>query len=163
MTSKPLICHLQTKMKRKNSTNKEAQFSGSVPYSAYYEYFHSGGGFFCLVLFLVVSIATQVFLNASDYWLSIFTSNQERRNPADLSQSNSNNSTIFSWWGDNLDVYTGIYIYAIIISCLVALSFLRTFHFFIICIRSSKKLHTKMIKAVISAPISFFEQNSTGI
>ena len=152
-------------MKRNDS--KEPRFSGSVPISTYYEYFRSGGGILFCVLFVVVSIITQVFLNASDYWLSIFTSNQERRiwsnQEAGLNQSNSNNSTISSWWGDNLDVYTEIYVYAIIISCLIGLSFLRTFHFFVICTRSSKKLHTKMIKAVISAPMSFFEQNSIGI
>ncbi len=149
-------------MKRYDS--KEPRFSGSVPISTYYEYFRSGGGLFFCVLFVIVSIVTQVFLNASDYWLSIFTSNQERTiSIQSLPQSNSSNSTISSWWGDNLDVYTGIYVYAIIISCLIGLSFLRTFHFFVICTRSSKKLHTKMIKAVISAPISFFEQNSIGI
>ncbi|RZC38301.1 multidrug resistance-associated protein, partial [Asbolus verrucosus] len=56
-----------------------------------------------------------------------------------------------------------IYIYSGIILSIIILSIARSMSFFKCCMNASSKLHSNMLARIITAPMSFFNANSSGI
>ena len=57
---------------------------------------------------------------------------------------------------------TTLAIYASIIAAILLLAFICTLLFILLVLRSSERLHNKMLKSVLRAPVSFFDTNPTG-
>lgn len=131
----------------------ESHELGSVGFSIYWQYLYSGGGYISFIFLIFFFLGAQVFYSGSDYWLNIWT------NAEQMNSSRSNTSS----WQEDLDTSVGIYIYSILISCLFLFSIARGIHFFLICMISSIRLHNRMFKALIRAPLSFFDTNPIGI
>ena len=139
--------------------------------STYWKYFKSGSGVFLLFLFVVNCLATEFLFCVSDYWLKLWTSTKKNTNNSSESFSDhkSTNSSeeeqmIPRGFGDDwiIDSTVSIYVYAILISCVIVLSYLRATHFYDITLKSSTKLHQDMSLAILGAPVKFFDENPVG-
>ena len=53
-------------------------------------------------------------------------------------------------------------IYGAIVGALCVLSMVGTIHFFLICMKSSVKLHGKMFESILGVPCRFFDTNPSG-
>jgi len=134
---------------------EESRSTGSVSFSIYLQYFTSGGGIISVFFLILSCLITQAISSGSDYWLTIWTNASQHRNVT-------GNATIASSWKDKLDDDTAIYVYSALISGVFIFTLIRTLHFFILCMFSSIKLHNEMFKAVIRAPLRFFDRNPVG-
>ena len=56
--------------------------------------------------------------------------------------------------------FTGIY--AGLVGSAMIMSFARAILFFYVCVRAAKKLHNKMLTAVLRVPVRFFDVNPAG-
>ncbi len=135
---------------------EESRSTGSVSFSIYWQYFTSGGGIISIFFLILSCLITQALFSGSDYWLSIWTNASQHRNVT-------GNATNPLSWKEKLDNETAIYVYLILISGVFIFALIRTLHFFILCMFSSIKLHNEMFKAVIRAPLSFFDKNPVGM
>ncbi len=131
---------------------EEFRTTGGISFSTYLKYFLAGGGYISFALCTLTFILSQILYSASDYWLNIWTNSE---------QNSAENSTSSSW-EDNIDTNTGIYVYTILIVGVFIFSLIRTVHFFILCMKSSVKLHDQMFHAAIRAPLLFFDRNPVG-
>ena len=164
---------------------KEQRSSGSVKASVYSKYFTSGGGWFSLIILILMNLICQCLYSGSDIWLAYWTSKEELKILAQ--QSNSSLQTLQPslkhnlpapalTLSDNTTTITDIYeeeyleeehffnlaIYATIVLCLIVSSMIRTMHFFSICMKSSVKLHDSMFSRILRAPCRFFDTNPVG-
>ena len=75
--------------------------------------------------------------------------------------SDTENSSI----DDTFDLSTNqrIGIYGGILSTLISLVFTRTIFSFLICLAAARHLHNKMFKAILRAPVLFFDTNPVGM
>ena len=58
--------------------------------------------------------------------------------------------------------YYNLGVYGAIIGVLCVTSMVRTIYFFVICMKSSVKLHDTMFESIIRAPCRFFDTNPVG-
>jgi hypothetical protein len=173
------------------TVDKETKGVGSVDLKLYWTYFKSGGNA-CAVLFLVgMNVLCQALYSGSDIWLTYWTREEEQRLPvpepeADMDEfglpspllpdssfvllppnsSSANSSSVFHQGGGGDDLLTEHYvnlgIYAAIVVGLMVTSLVRTVHFFVLCMRSSVRLHNAMFWRIIHAPCRFFDTNPVG-
>ncbi|XP_064455602.1 ATP-binding cassette sub-family C member 4-like [Ornithodoros turicata] len=66
------------------------------------------------------------------------------------------------YWSSMDEVTYYVVVYAIIIVALFISSMMRTVAFFVMCMRSSVRLHNRMFRCIIRAPIVFFDTNPIG-
>ena len=122
--------------------------------STYWKYFHSGGGYVSF-FFLTLSFALcQSLFSASDFWLSIWTHAEQFRENITVTYDTS--------WKDQVDTFTGIYVYTGLIGGVFVFSMICAAHFYIVCLLSSVKLHDQMFNAVTRSPLAFFDTNPIG-
>ncbi len=145
---------------------EESRSSGGVGLSTYGKYFVAGGGWLSFVLFTISCVFTQILFSASDYWLNIWTEAEQIRaanmTPTTVTPPMMNESFDLQSWQEEVDTYTGIYVYSILISGVFVFSLIRTVHFFLMCMLASVNLHNQMFQSVIRAPLSFFDKNPVG-
>ena len=108
-------------------------------------------------MLVIVFLSAQVIYSYSDYFLSLWTTSEEKRNNEDVGGKN---DTSFV---DNLTRDQSIYIYSAFMFGLFFLSLIRALFFFKACLTASVKLHDRLFKKVVGSPISFFETNPIGI
>ena len=77
---------------------------------------------------------------ASDVWLSFLT----RKLPSEQKDKT------------NLTIYGGL------VAASFILGIIRAYIFFLVCLRSSERLHDKMVVALLKAPVLFFDSNPVG-
>lgn len=99
--------------------------------------------------FLAANIVTQLLFNGTDYFLSAWSSAEERHR------------TGTSVW-DKIPLRYMCALYLAIIALLLTASFVRNILFFGSCIRASKRIHEETLHGVIHAPMAFFDHNSIG-
>jgi ABC-type multidrug transport system fused ATPase/permease subunit len=58
--------------------------------------------------------------------------------------------------------YWNLGVYGAIVAALCVSSMIRTVYFFVLCMKSSVKLHDKMFESIIRAPCRFFDTNPVG-
>ncbi|KAE8145053.1 P-loop containing nucleoside triphosphate hydrolase protein [Aspergillus avenaceus] len=121
---------------------KETSATGRVPRTLFLQYIRLFGGPFYAPLLITVTIGVQFAYFAITYWLSIWTGAYEKyESPSSL-------------------FYLGIYAAAIITFLLLQLSNNLLYQYG--SWRAAKKSHEKLVTAVLSAPISWFDQNPIG-
>ena len=139
---------------RDSSSRKDGGTSAKI----YWVYLRSGAGIIMLPILLLSNIVTQVVFTGSDYWLSQWTSYQENQVLA-----KETNHTVWKSWMVTEDQNTNIIIYSCLVAFLFVFSIVRTVAFFTTCMRASVKLHNRLLKAVIRAPIAFFDKYPIGM
>ncbi|KAJ3345168.1 Multidrug resistance-associated protein 4, partial [Kappamyces sp. JEL0680] len=124
----------------KGFANEESAI-GVVSLSTYWKFFGAGATTFLATLFVVGMVGGTFMSIYSDIWLSNWS------------------SIPGAPYSTNL-----FYAYmSVIIALIVLLSiFGRTVIFFLICIRSTRRMFTQMIDAVFASPMSFFHANPAG-
>jgi len=61
-----------------------------------------------------------------------------------------------------LNTDTALWIYGVFIIISVVITIMRNLIFFKICMNAGKNLHNFMFSCVLKAPMSFFDNNSSG-
>lgn len=147
--------------------------------STYWKYLRSGAGSFTSLMLLATNFLIAQILNTGiDYWLNVWTNAEFIRHKnstkPDLALDNiirpteirgeTVNKTLDSShnWIQEVDTYTGIYVYSILIGIAFTFTLIRSFHFFKTCMSASVKLHDLMFNSVVRSPLSFFERNPVG-
>jgi len=135
--------------------------------AVYFQYFKAGGGCFSSFILVINFIVTQILFNGSEYWLSLWTNAEEIRGRMNLTlESNITNGTEIGehqWrFLENIDTYTGMYVFTGMVFGVFLFSLIRTIHFFVMCMSSSVTLHNKMFHALIRAQLQFFDLNPVG-
>jgi len=80
------------------------------------------------------------------------------------SQSAPQTNYEFSFFGTDwvLTRSTGICVFSILMGSVFVFGYLRAVMFFRVCMNASVALHDTMFKAVLRAPIQFFDRNPVG-
>ncbi|KAI1293713.1 ATP-binding cassette sub-family C member 4 [Halotydeus destructor] len=133
---------------------------------AYWVYIKSGAGPVILPVMVVIFVITQALFTGNDWWLSLWTDSQEVNFEAAHASLNDTNGTqlqlVHTSFVDDYSFDENVYVYALQIAALFILSNTRTLLYFIMCMRASVTLHDNLFKAVVRAPISFFDMNPIG-
>lgn len=135
--------------------------------SVYWKYIRAGGGCCSAFILCINLIITQILFNGSEYWLTLWTNAEERRGRINqtLTMNEGHNMTDADGeWHllEDLDTYTGIYVFSGLIGGVFVFSMIRTVHFFVSCMLASIHLHNAMFHSVIRAPLKFFDHNPVG-
>jgi len=140
--------------------------------STYWKYLRSGGGVASLLFLAANFMIAQIAYIGIDYWLSVWTnaesihynnSTKRKLRPIEMREVAVNNTFSLNKWIQEVDTYTDIYVYSILIGIAFVFTLIRSSHFFITCMSASVKLHNDMFTSVVRSPLSFFEQNPVGI
>ncbi|KAJ8916764.1 hypothetical protein NQ315_013969 [Exocentrus adspersus] len=166
---------------------EEQKSSGTVGSYVYKAYFGAGGN--CCVIFVLFfvihwsSVAWKccrlfyyILVNTCRVWCEgILLSNPTHcQSPrVNLEEKNSdptadkifklaavNGTDSNNFWDFSRE--TCIYIYSVIIVLLIIITLVRSFTFFIVCMRASTNLHNTMFMSIIRATMRFFNTNSAG-
>ncbi|KAF2073017.1 hypothetical protein CYY_005663 [Polysphondylium violaceum] len=121
---------------------KEDRNKGSVKISLYKDYIQSGGPFwfFCIGV-IGLFLVSQVIMQASEYWISMWTSRSIQPDPGDR-------------------YYVTIYL--IFVTGFMLLLSLRYFILSRYTFNASSKLHNTLLDSVTYAPCHFFDTNPSG-
>lgn len=138
--------------------------SAAANYRAYWLFLKYGTGLFYLPVMALIFVTTQVLYTGNDWWISLWTTSEERGECLRMNTTNLTNCDQFpESFVDSFNQNDNVLSYTIQIVVLFALSNARTIVFFIMCMRASVKLHDKLFKCVVRAPISFFDNNPIGV
>ncbi|KAG4076847.1 hypothetical protein HA402_006557, partial [Bradysia odoriphaga] len=160
----------------KKDGRTEAQTEGTISWSLHHKYFSAGNGWSMFLFFLLATLATQIFISGSDYWLKVWSATESRRDVnvgnewlitwnttynLELNTSNDKTQTLSgrSDLQDN-DRYFYVGIYGAIIAGIFVASILRNFALVFWTMSSSRKLHNNLFMSLVRAPMNFFEKNS---
>ncbi|PYH94849.1 abc transporter [Aspergillus ellipticus CBS 707.79] len=121
---------------------KETSASGRVPRSLVFHYMLLFGGASYVPLIVLATISVQFAYFGITYWLSIWTGAYEK------------------YEHPNTGFYLGVY--AAFIITFLSLQFANNIIYQNGSWRAAKKMHYKLVNAVLSAPITWFDQNPIG-
>ena len=148
-----------------NDANRTGERSGkkeseslSGSWRAYAVYIKMGSSWWLGPLLIVVFFIAQTLFSGSDYWLSLWTDSQQRRKDLILKNMTSNETNFV----DQFTTDENVGIYSLQIFLLFMFSLFRGTIFFMLCMRASVKLHNRLFKTMVRAPMSFFEINPIG-
>lgn len=111
---------------------------GASNWSVYWKYFRTSRSIFVLVLLMLLVVTGQGIMVLADWWLARW-SNMEQ------------DKQVYKQVGR---VFYGVTMVAIL------LTLLRSLGVFLALLKTSERLHNRMLKAVLKAHISFFDSNS---
>lgn len=155
---------------------EEEKVKGSVGFAVYWGYLRTGAPIYFLVLVFILSFGSQAIFHYTDLWLADWTKDYEiqMKDCVDVKE----NSTLYTMMTsqeiyinctkeieDNFDFNhqrPNVILYCILISVLFVMAFMRTTACYYLCLRCSVNLHDIIFKAVLRAPMNFFENNPLG-
>ncbi|PFX28844.1 multidrug resistance-associated protein 4-like [Stylophora pistillata] len=120
---------------------QEDRIIGTVTAKLYWDYFKSGVHPLVIIIMICFCLITQAMIVAPDVWLLFLT----RLNPED--QGNKTNVAIYG------SLVGACFIFAIA----------RAYGFLLVSLRCAKRLHDKMVLAILQAPVLFFDSNPAGV
>lgn len=127
----------------------EGQQQGAVTFDTYKAYFQALGApiLVCLILFLfLLARACQALM---DIFISRWSTSEENRGNDTPEQFEQTRDRMVIW-------------YSVLLLCTLALHLLRTFGFFLLCLRISLQLHNLIFAGIIRARMYFFNTNPSG-
>uniref|UniRef100_A0A6B2KWS5 ABC transmembrane type-1 domain-containing protein n=1 Tax=Arcella intermedia TaxID=1963864 RepID=A0A6B2KWS5_9EUKA len=132
--------NVDTKGRRETGslTSQEARVMGTVDNKIYFEYFKSGGFFLC-GLVLLLSISTGVSQVICNWFVSYWIDKQHE------------NSVVFYY-----SLYAGLTLFY------VFSAYMRGYLFAYTLLKSSTKIHNKVFKVIMHAPMTYFYSTPTG-
>ncbi|XP_055304324.1 ATP-binding cassette subfamily C member 4-like [Sitodiplosis mosellana] len=146
----------------------EASSKGKVDGSISLNYFRAGAHWSVLIVVGVLFLIVQLLASAADYWVSIWTKQEEMRR--DQGSTAMNDSKIFETINEPTQSYASftlstdfcISVHGAILASLFIVGIARSVGFFSICIRASQRLHDTMFNGLISTKMRFFDTNPLG-
>ncbi|XP_057310595.1 ATP-binding cassette sub-family C member 4-like [Hydractinia symbiolongicarpus] len=132
---------------------EESRKRGSISAKLYLQYFLKGVGWLATLALVLSLIAGQVMLTLTDYYLAEWANGEEQRNK---------NVTITAKFYVESDPHINVYIFASLVAVSFLMNFFRTTYLYAILVRCSRQLHNLMFKAVLKAPMYFFNTNPVG-
>ncbi|OJJ45815.1 hypothetical protein ASPZODRAFT_98737 [Penicilliopsis zonata CBS 506.65] len=121
---------------------KESTITGRVPRTLVFQYMTLFGGFYYAILVILTTFTVQLAYISITYWLSIWTeAYEEQEKPNSL-------------------FYLSVYAAAILTFLLLQLTNNLIYQFG--SWTAARKMHTRLVAAVLSAPISWFDENPIG-
>ncbi|XP_035692355.1 multidrug resistance-associated protein 4-like isoform X1 [Branchiostoma floridae] len=145
----------------------EDRREGVVGWSVYRDYSTAGTGIGGIILAVFLNIAAEALFIMTDWWMAYWAQEEEdyyrATHPATTLPTNGvnttspNNMTI-----PRVDVNRNIYVLAGTTGALVLFSIFRSAWMYFLCIKSSQKLHDRMFRSIVRAPVLFFDSNPVG-
>lgn len=132
---------------KQQQVNKEKQSEGAVQINVYTEYLRAARSWLVIIIIFLLFLVTQTLMSGASYFVSVWTNWEELYKDSETTS-----------WSTNRFVY----IYSAIIVLLVVAIVLRSFSFFMACIRVSANLHNMLYQGVVRAKMYFFNVNSSG-
>ncbi|XP_014296337.1 probable multidrug resistance-associated protein lethal(2)03659 [Microplitis demolitor] len=144
----------------------EMRTRGSIGGHVYSSYFKAGGNCCLIFMVIVLFVGAQLAASGGDFFVAFWVN---------LEQDNSNNFTFSNLLrnssGVNIektsgiseqDRYICIYIFTALTVLTVVITLMRSFAFFELCVRASKRLHDTMFRSISRATMRFFNTNTSG-
>nr|XP_039260708.1 multidrug resistance-associated protein 4-like isoform X2 [Styela clava] len=163
---------------------EETREQGSIEGKVYLEYFKVAANKFSLALFFIFIIASHIIYVMNDWWLSEWAASYENyvESLSMMSNSSLDESMRYSGSGQfesptktaNLTSLTQLdstatfdssfylKVYAILSAIMVMVVLIHANIHFYICVTSGIHMHNKMFRAILRAPIRFFDTNPSG-
>ncbi|XP_071455801.1 probable multidrug resistance-associated protein lethal(2)03659 [Hetaerina americana] len=148
---------------------------GSVDGLVYMRYFTAGAQPLALFGMMMLFALTQAAASGVDYFVSFWTRNEEKRLYQQiLLQQVNNESNSIGWVNESLiipeyvqespPIPTNILLsfYGATVVFLFFISIIRSILYYTTCMRCSSRLHDSMFKALVRAPMNFFDANPSG-
>lgn len=133
----------------KESAFAERQQKGAVSYDTYMDYFRALGAPTLVFLVLALFVVARVCEAVMDIFISRWATWEENRVYETTEQFEKTRARMVTW-------------YAVLLLCTLALYLLRTFGFFLLCLRISLRLHNLLFVGIIRARMFFFNANPSG-
>lgn len=130
---------------KKKVENTEKRAVGSIGWQIYDAYFRATGGYLILSFIMVFFVVAQLMASAGDYFLAFWVSMEAKRNDDEI-------------YDRNIDIL----IFSALIIATVLLTFGRSFMFFNVAMRASRRLHDLMFAGITRATMFFFNTNPSG-
>lgn len=130
-----------------NQEAAEDQAEGGVSARVWMSYFRAGASVSSLCVLVFVMILSQVVCSGSDYFVNVWTQQEFLRT--------AKKPTMFT-------THECLLIYGCLILLVVAMTILRGFLFFKVCMHASKVLHDRMFHSILHATMRFFDLNPSG-
>jgi len=152
-TNSEMSCTSLDNLVRETAEEDEYIEQGAIPLKSYVKYFTQGVGWIMFSLLITSQFVAQVTLTFTDYWMGRWAEAETQR---------TSNLTITSnmYFLTNPDY--NIYIFAALVTLAAFFSFFRAMYFFYVLVKCSRQLHNTMFKAVLNAPLYFFDTNPVG-
>ncbi|KAG5679349.1 hypothetical protein PVAND_008920 [Polypedilum vanderplanki] len=158
---------------------EEKSSEGSISWRHYKAYIKGTGGYTTTLFIAFMFILAQVFASAGDYFLTYWVSKEEERSITELTSSlnetvptfekivqQSNDSFIetakYIFEGVVYDRNIDIYIFSALTVGCVIITLSRSFMFFNVTMKASRRLHDAMFSGISHATMYFFNTNPSG-
>lgn len=128
-------------------------------------YVNAGISIFLFPFWIVYIVGAAALTSFVEYYLSLWADSMERKGRFDSFKETTHSNGTFEYktFVDHFSQNESIAFFAGITIILFLWCCTRNFAFFAVCMRSSIRLHNRLFKAVVRAPISFFDNNPPGI
>ncbi|EDW01217.1 probable multidrug resistance-associated protein lethal(2)03659 [Drosophila grimshawi] len=134
---------------QQQNANAELQQQGAVGYDIYRDYFQALGAPILVCIVLALFVLARVCQALMDIFISRWATWEENRDYANAEQFEETRTRMVIW-------------YSVLLLCTLALYLLRTFGFFLLCLRISLRLHNLLFHGIIRARMHFFNANPSG-
>ncbi|XP_065902912.1 ATP-binding cassette sub-family C member 4-like isoform X2 [Dysidea avara] len=146
---------IQTESKY-NTVPEEERAHGTISNKTYFTYVREGGNIFLAILLIAVYLVSEGSIVTANWWISHWASEGESCS-AQLANISFNATSDF-----DLTTHQRIGIYGGIVAFVVVATVIKAGFSFVTSLNSSRNLHNKMFKAILRAPILFFDTNPVG-
>ncbi|KAF5303207.1 hypothetical protein FQA39_LY10120 [Lamprigera yunnana] len=150
---------LLTKSSNSLKLYKEFKKAGAVDLKVYYTYFTSGGGIAMLLLLTALFTVGQAMASWTDYFVSFWVTSEEKL--SELRSGNTTNSTEYRELEEKHSQIMTLYTVAVVLT--IILTIISFFTFYIFSTKTSINIHNLVIKKILSGPMTFFNENLSGI
>jgi ABC-type multidrug transport system fused ATPase/permease subunit len=117
-----------------------ARFQGKVQFGVYYFYFKSSGGIILWFILILLFIIIRLLTVGETYWLKVWSEDNNDDGPV------------------SRDTIYYIQIYALIALASAFFTITRmAWQFFFVSLKGSRTLFSKLLNAILRAPLSFFD------
>lgn len=140
--------------------------TGSIGASLYWKYMRAGAGVFLLPVVIGMFFLSQFLFTATDWWLSEWT--DRRKYDALMSHLNLTSEEAQDLKAPGHDFARKLSegqleaVYAVLVAAGFVACIIRTACFFIMCLRSSIRLHGRLFSSIMRARCQFFDTNPIG-
>ncbi|XP_033209998.1 probable multidrug resistance-associated protein lethal(2)03659 isoform X2 [Belonocnema kinseyi] len=131
----------------------EMRSKGNVGGWVYKGYFKAGGNWCVILTIFLFCTGAQLAASGGDWFIAQWVNMEEK--------SEIKGGQVIRWEG-SFSRETCIYIYSGLTLLTIVITVVRSFSFFSMCMRSSKRLHDRMFRAISRATMKFFSTNSSG-
>ncbi|XP_054270037.1 probable multidrug resistance-associated protein lethal(2)03659 [Macrosteles quadrilineatus] len=170
----------------------EMRSKGTVSGRVYKTYMKSGGNCCMLMFFLATAVLTQLLASGGDYWITYWVNLEEygyvkSESASSIAQplqqslaqpllqvanasfmtttmlpSTATNTTETTLLSLPLTRDMCVYVFSAITAATVIVTLFRSYLFFYLCMRASRRLHDTMFNSITRATMHFFNTNSSG-